>query len=1055
MNHRLVSRHVGVGGRVAAWAVSIRCLSGVGLTIALLLGLDITPAIAQAGQLSGYVTDESAAVVDAAVVVVTNTETGRVREVRTDAAGRYVVATLDNGRYTVRVSASGFAPVTRAILVDVAQAARLDVRLAIGGLAEAVTVSTEARPVQSTDGAVSTVIDRRFIGALPLNGRTLQSLISLVPGVVAVSAGSGSAGQFSVNGQRADTNAFSIDGVSANVAAGGGGFGEDYGGNHPGVSVAGTTSNLVSLDALQEFRIQTSSFAPEYGRTPGAQVQLITRSGANTFTGAGSYYFRHDAMDAGDWFANRASLPKAKLRHHDVGGVFGGPLRRDRMFYFVSHESLSQSLPQATTGVVPSLHARAIAAEALRGMLNAYPVPNGPDVLDPTTGLPNGLARFTSNHSDSTRVHATGARLDGTLTPRWTAFTRVQYAPSDALRRQGVTSWVRSTEQATLTATGGLNATLGAKTALDVRANFSRSTSEVLDDVDDWGGAGPVNRSYLFPPTAGNSLGDFIVFIGSNRPRLIVGPTQENTQRQINVVATASHVRGAHLLKAGVDYRRLVPDFSATPYQLQTFVRSLSDIAAGQVYLFKSVRQNVQPIFENLSLFAQDTWAVNNRLTLTYGLRWDVNPAFEMAKGQYPLTLGTTTAPSEFALAPVGTRLYDTEYTNLAPRLGFSVKLNDRDSWGTVIKGGGGIFFDTASQAVSFVGHPNAILEVSGPVSVPLTASAAAILVVPTDYDVPPISGTVDAYSSEFATPRAWQWNVGVVQDLASGQSISLTYVGSAGRHLLRRQSFLAPNADFQGTVTIALSDADSSYHALSAQFTRRMSRGLQALASYTWSHAIDETSAVVTEYIERGSASFDVRHSGSVALAYEVPSPANGGVRRALLSGWAFDGTARWRSALPVDVFAGLDYIDGEVAPIRPDLISGVPFYVEDEAAPGGRRFNTAPNPDREGCVGPVCSAADGKGNIGRNIFRGLGAWQVDVALRRSVRLIGASRLTISAEVFNVLNRPNFGEPSGTVDTASYGQPVSMLNRSLGGLDPLYQIGGPRSIQLGARVAF
>jgi hypothetical protein len=1028
----------------------------VRLLMALVIGclaVSVSPGVAQTAQLSGFVVDASDAVVEGALVVIANSETGQVREVRTNGDGQYVSAALSNGRYTVTVSAPGFATVTRAILLDVAQAARLDFRLKVGDVAETVTVSMEARPLQSTDGAVSTVIDRRFITALPLNGRTLQSLISLAPGVVTVPATFGSAGQFSVNGQRADANAFSVDGVSATVAATGGGFGEDYTGSHPTLSAAGTTSNLVSLDALQEFRIQTSSFAPEFGRTPGAQVQLITRSGANRLTGAGSYYVRHDAMDANDWFANRAALDKAKLRHHDVGGVFGGPLRRDRLFYFASHESLKQTLPQAVVGVVPSLAVRASAAETLRGMMNAFPLPNGPDLVNPSTGALTGLAQFTSNHSNTTDAHATGVRLDASLTSSWTVFSRVQYAPSASSRRRGASNWLDESEQDTWTVTSGLNATLSPRTALDVRGNFSRSTYTLVEEVDDWGGGGPIDRGYMFPSGADNTLADFILVLGGLR-RFMLGPGQENQQRQINVVATASHVRGSHLVKAGVDYRRLTPQFDGATYQLQTIVRSLADLAAGRVGVFKSVRQQVRPVLENLSLFAQDAWSVNNRLTLTYGIRWDLNPPFRMLEGDYPLTLDASAPPGTLRLASPGTRLYETIYTNVAPRIGISLRLTERERWGTLLRGGGGLFFDTGSQGSNFIGYPNAISQSSGPFQTPLSASQVAPLPPVADRFAPPYRGLIDGYAAGFEMPRSWQWNVGIVQDIGSTQSVSLTYVGSAGRHLLRRQR-LPSNAEFAGGVIVSHSDADSSYHGLSVQATRRMSRGFQALASWTWSHAIDETSALLSEYLESASSAFDVRQAGSVAVAYEIPTVTRTRVLRAALGGWSVDGIARWRTALPVDISSRLDLVDGEIVPVKPDRLAGAPLYVDDTSAPGGRRFNTEPSPTRAACLGAACAPIGTNGDFGRNVFRGFGAWQVDLALRRSTGVGAGARLTFSAEIFNLFNHPNFGQPDGDFTSPTYGSATSMLNRSLGGLDPLYQIGGPRSIQLGVRIAF
>jgi hypothetical protein len=235
-------------------------------------------------------------------------------------------------------------------------------------------------PVETESGTVSTVVDRTFVEDIPLNGRSFQTLILLTPGVVAVPTALDNQGQFSVNGQRADANYFTVDGVSANFGVTG--FFpllQSAGGALPALTASGGTNSLVSVDALQEFRIQTSSFAPEFGRTPGGQISIVTRAGTNAFHGTLFDYFRNSVLDANDWFANFNHLPKPAERQN-FGGVFGGPVFKDKSFFFFSYEGLRLRQPVTQTTAVPDAASRQQAPAAMQPFLNAYPVANGAEV---------------------------------------------------------------------------------------------------------------------------------------------------------------------------------------------------------------------------------------------------------------------------------------------------------------------------------------------------------------------------------------------------------------------------------------------------------------------------------------------------------------------------------------------------------------------------------------------------------------------------------------------------------------------------------------------------
>src|SRR5262249_47051118 len=236
----------------------------------------------------------------------------------------------------------------------VQDALEINFELTVGSVNETVTVESGAPLVNTESATVSTVIDRMLVADIPLNGRSFQTLILLTPGVVPTVTAFDDQGQFSVNGQRADGNYFTIDGVSANFGLTGyPPLTQSGGGALPALSVSGGTNSLVSVDAMQEFRIQTSSFEPEFGRTPGGQISILTRSGTNAFHGTLFEYFRNSVLDANDWFGNFHHLAKPAERQNDFGGVFGGPVFKDKTFFFFSYEGLRLRLPSTQETVVP------------------------------------------------------------------------------------------------------------------------------------------------------------------------------------------------------------------------------------------------------------------------------------------------------------------------------------------------------------------------------------------------------------------------------------------------------------------------------------------------------------------------------------------------------------------------------------------------------------------------------------------------------------------------------------------------------------------------------
>ncbi len=1039
------------------------------LVLLLLLPLSGANPQTATATLSGTVTDQRGAVVPDAKVRVVSSATGLQREGTTSREGFFTIPLLPPTTYTVTVEREGFAPAEiNGLILNVGEHRSLQVQLTVGQIGEAVRI--EARSIVQTESAeVGTIVDRQFVGNLPLNGRSFQSLIALTPGVVLTKAVGGEQGQFSVNGQRANANYFTVDGVSANVGASAGPLGQSGGGSIPGLSASGGTNNLVSVDALQEFRIQTSTYAPEFGRSPGGQVSLVTRSGTNDFHGSVFEYFRDDALDANDWFNNSRGLPKPPLRQHNFGGVFSGPLQlprfgeggraiysgRNRNFFFFSYEGLRLQQPQTKITSMPSEATRNSAPASLRPFLDAFPRPNGPD-------LGGGLAEFAATYSDPTTLNATSIRIDHHANDSLTFFGRYNYAPSSTETRGLIESLNNITfaRFRTQTLTGGATWIINSRTTNDLRLNWSKNEGGAFLVLDNFGGAVVPPDNLLFPlsGTPSDSLFTFLI-LGPN-VGYGVGTNVDNAQRQFNVVNSLSLVTGSHHVKFGVDYRTLTPIFGSRESDLQAVFIGTPSLQTGRAAIVSAIgREAFSFSFKSFSAYAQDTWKVNSRLTLNYGVRWELNPPPKGRDGKELLTVNGLDNLATVTLAPTGTPLWETRYKNFAPRFGLAYLLSQTPGSETVLRGGVGLFYDTGTGQIadSVVFAPYVRSRATPNAVFPLTDLSVA---TPPPFSLNPPFGTFFTAARDLELPLTYQWNVALERSLGTNSTLSASYVAAVARRLLRQDSVATPNANF-ATLRVTRNAATSDYHSMQLQFQRRLSRGFQALASYTWSHSIDTASNdssvnaplnLINIESERGPSDFDVRHNFIAATTYDIPSRGLGSVGAALFGDWSIDAIFRARTATPVNVIAGRDVIGaGVTAASRPDLIPGVPLYIEGPSFPGGRRINPA-----------AFSIPVGRqGSLGRNALRGFSVSQLDFALRRQFNLTESVNFLFRAEFFNLLNHPNFADPVNSLQNPLFGQSIQMLGRSLGaggisgGFNPLYQIGGPRSIQLALKFQF
>ena len=1032
--------------------------------IALVCFSVITLAQSSTATLSGTVEDQTGATVAGASIALVNVAQGSQRLMTSNNDGRFVFPSLPPGQYSLTATRQGFAPVeVKNVTLNVNDQVTLRLTLAVGEISQSVEV-LEGASLINESAEVATVVDRQFVANLPLNGRSFQSLLTLTPGVVQTRVGSNDLGQFSVNGQRADANYFTVDGVSANTAMSGSqNPGQTLAGALPGLTVFGGTNNLVSVDALEEFKVLTSSYAAEFGRSPGAQVSIVTRSGTNDFHGALFDYVRNDLFDANDWFTNRNRLAKPPLRQNDFGGVFHGPILlprfgqggrqpfyngRNRSFFFFSYEGLRLRQPQVISNAeVPSLNLRQTALAQIQPYLNAFPVPNGND-------LGNGLAQFSAGYSIPATLNATSLRIDQRLTGRLALFGRYNYAPSETTSRAATQlSSPRTVEFRTRTVTVGGTYSPTPAANNDLRINYSENRAGAFLALDTFGGAVPVADSALFPSFASAQESQVAFSLGfGGRPELRVGASTASVQRQWNVVDTFAVLLGEHQLKFGLDYRRMSPSFNLSSYFQQALFNNATAVRNASVSsLGILANSDAEPRFKNFSAFAQDTWRSSQRLTLTYGLRWEVNPAPRGADGNDAYTATGLDNPATMALAPQGTPLYNTRYFNLAPRFGIAYMLSRETGRETVLRGGVGVFYDmgNAQSTLGFTLPPFSTGFLTPfPTNVPYPLSDAAAR--PPVFPTPPFA-FVAAFDPDLKLPRTYQWNVAVEQSLGAAQTITASYVAALGRELISVRRLVTPNPVFL-SVQLVRNEATSDYHALQLQFQRRLSRGLQALASYTWSHSVDDASSDFGVGLDHASSDFDLRHSFSSAITYDVPAPPSP-VARAVLGNWSIDTIVRLQSATPVDLIARSNFtLFGETVNVRPDYVSGQPLYLTDRLAPGGKQFNRAAF-----LIPPVGR----QGSLGRNVMRGFPLNETDFSLRRRFGLNERISLLFRADVFNVFNHPNFADPVNSLSSGSFGLSTQTFGKGLGsgtfgaGLSPLYQIGGARSVQFSFKAQF
>ena len=810
--------------------------------------------------------------------------------------------------------------------------------------------------------------------------------------------------------------------------------------------------------------MQGSTYSAEYGRSPGGQFSLVTRSGTKDFHGTAYDYLRNNFFDANDWFNDYHGLPTPALRQNDFGGTLGGPVwlphiydGRTKTFFFASYEGLRLVQPQAATiQYVPDASLRQNAAAALQPILNAFPLPSAGGVDDAS-----GLAQFIKSYSLPSTINSTSLRVDHAVSSKMLFFLRYSDTPSFTDSR--LLSSVTSSQNNNATYTAGVTAHLSNSLTNEFRLGYLRTDARQASNLDSFGGAQPINLAQAMGLGGYTNAEPLILLYAPSVGITTLSTTNSsNRLRQWNVVDMTSFAFGHHQIKFGLDYLRnkapIAPNspFAEAEYSDSTsLLPSLQNNQASFLYLSKQL--GVTPITNETAVFIQDQWSVHPSLNISAGLRWEVNPAPTGANGNDAYTLsGSLSDPSSLALAPRGTSLFKTTWFNIAPRLGVAWQAHRVPGWETVVRAGGGVFFDTDNRVATsaFFGPGFLASTFTFGASIPITH---AQLDFTPSVDPPYTNSSVFAFPMHMQLPYTLQWNVAVQQAIGNKQSLALSYVAASGRRLLGAQSlYLNPYNPNFGYVEYYVANLTSNYQGLQVQFQRTVSHGLQALASYTWSHSIDFASSDPALAFERGNSDFDVRHTFQGGITWDLPSLKANQAAHFATAGWAFNGRLMARTGFPVTLFGNqlTDPSTGNTYYSNVVYNSANPIYLYGSQYPGGRMINGGPtvSPATAAFTSPAGTSV---GNAPRNFVRGFGETQVNFAASREFDIKDSLRLQFRAETFNALNHPNFGNVDPELTDATFGQATNMLNQSLGTTASQYQQGGARSMQFALKLMF
>jgi hypothetical protein len=985
------------------------------------------------GTIEGTVRDTTGAVIPNAAIVVTNQGTQRTIHVTASGLGTFSVASLPVGIYRVSASYKGFnVENVIGVPLNASESHRVDVVLRAGGEAATVTVQANQMQVNTLSADLGTTIDAARVANLPLNGRDFTDLLALVPGSVT----SGQFGQTSLGGAETSFAGINIllDGADATRI--------DTNATSMQLGRGDARITRASVDSIAEFHVLQGNFSAEYGRSIGDVVNVITKSGSNNFHGEMFDFIRNDAFDARNYFATPGS--KTPLRLNQFGGNLGGPVVHDKVFFFADYEGVRQTITNTTIYDVLNAANRALFVPSMQPVVAAIPIGNlGPDPTDPAD-----FDLYSANLIDTLREDTGSVRVDWNPSERnkfyvryniGDSYTNTTYGPAvgQTAPTPAVTQFLK------------VSNTHIFSPSLSNEAGFGINS----DHVESYGGGGnfPVLAVSCFYCDFG--VGPGPATFASIRP-----------QTSYQYLDTLTKIRGRQLMKAGLDIRH---NDSDEELGLQEFLSygSISDFENNNGFAFSTLGNPMTRIRNtNYDFFFQDDISLTRRLTVNLGLRYEYNTVLHEKNGQIAnFDIATQT------VGKLGAPLYQPDYDNFAPRIGFSWDPYGRGK--TVVRGGFGVFYnpqltgavlsltDNTSSNISV----NVFQELFGTVSCspgfPLSYPVAS---VPT---CTPQVRNVDEFDPHTRDSYAYHYSLGMQQQVAPNTVLEVTYDANRGLKLPAGAAFagLEENNENSYTGAYPLSTTyanerllgdylDSKYNSMQVAL-RTNTHLLTSDLNYTWASEFDDTVSVFGAFVSPTSPQPDFSHGDTdirnnfTADAY-FHAPTIPRVPRALGAGWDIGAIASARSGFPVNITTNVANDEG--TPQRPELLPGKSLSALDTGTGGPNNqfnasiFKTAPGTADASTA--TTEGTDSLGNIPRDAGRAPKFAQVDLSFMKRTPIGGKWSTELRADLFNIANHPNFANPDGILTDPTFGDSLSTINQTIG-------IGSSRQVQFSLKI--
>ncbi len=1043
----------------------------------LFVALIATTAFAQTflGSLSGTATDSSAASLSGAIVKLDSPSTGLSRSTTSSPNGDFLFVDLPVGIYTLTLSSAGFATKKiDAIEIAVSKTTNINVSLSLAQQQATVEVTASAVSIETTSSALTADVDRATVQDLPMNGRDFRQMIKLVPGASPLAT--------SINGSRTTGSNYQIDGADNNDA-----FQNVSAVNQGGV--AGIAGTLLPVEAIDQFAVEADG-GPEQGRNSGAQINVVLKSGTNDFHGSAFYFNRNEAL------ANRSPLlaptsPKQVIRNNQFGFSGGGPIIKDKTFFFLAGEGQLAIADNSILTTEPST-AWVTAAE---GVLQKYGVPVNPVSLNLLTIWPasvrNGPAttnNYLSNGQNNYNSYNGVMKIDHRFNEKNSMFVR--YFVGTGTQTADIGSHIPGFFQIApshmhniaVADTHIFSPRLVNELTLGVNY-FYQSFNDADTSVDPLAlglNTGATQAVLTGSPKITISGFDYV---GATSPEARIDTTGHLTD-------ALSWTVGRHSLIFGGEFRRAVLDVgydinergsftfdgSRGPWSADPTVKgdlgNLADFLAGYPSNSNGATIAQGPLqrlyYQNsFDLWAGDTFRINSRLTVNYGARFTYQGILHDSRNSI-----TNFIPGQGFVTPGmngAGPLYPQDWNNVAPRFGFAyTPTNDGK---TVIRGGYGVYYDvpalnffTANTSLTNGGAAGVNANPGGanPVytlSVKNVVLAPGVPIFGSTTPTPPFG--VFAVSQNFRTPYVQNFNLNIQRELSKSTILQVGYVGNLGRKLpvlldinqpvvtngvaVRPYATAYPQL---GTIDEAESVANSEYNSLQVSLRQRLWKGLSATGNYTWGHAIDDTSAVrntvpTDSYdltFQRGSSTFDVRQVFTSFISYDVPQLGTRLPR--LTKGWQLNSLLTFSTGQPINILAGTN-VSGtgenqDRVNVVGDPFANVPVLTNTTAV---QYFNPAAF---------AKPAAGTFGNIGRDALYGPGFGSVDFSVFKKTRITERISAEFRVEIFNLFNRTNWANPNVTFSSSSFGQLTSTFSN---GSAPGLGVGEPRNTQLALKI--